>query len=121
MKVLIVDDSALMRGLLRRGLRQAGFDATAVEAKDGADALAKLAAERVDLILCDWNMPNMDGLAFIREVRKSLKTPLVMITTEATEAKMSTAQEAGATGYLTKPFTPETLKSTIGPIMKGVA
>ena len=119
MKVLIVDDSSVMRKIVTRGLRQAGLEPDEVlEAGDGQDALNTLSDNVVDLILCDWNMPNMDGLTFVKELRKGDDTPVVMITTEGGEAKVNEAVSSGANGHIKKPFTPADLKGTLGPFFK---
>lgn len=115
MRVLIVDDSSVMRKIVTRGLRQAGFKIDDVlEAGDGQEALNVLKDNNCDLILSDWNMPNMDGLTFVKELRKSDDTPVVMITTEGGEAKVNEAMENGANGHIKKPFTPDDLRSTLG-------
>lgn len=115
MRVLIVDDSSVMRKIVSRGLRQAGFKIDDIlEANDGQEALGLLSSNNCDLILSDWNMPNMDGLTFVKELRKSDDTPVVMITTEGGEAKVNEAIKSGANGHIKKPFTPEDLKATLG-------
>ncbi|MEO5367254.1 MAG: response regulator [Magnetococcus sp. WYHC-3] len=119
MRVLIVDDSSVMRKIVSRGLRQAGFDiAEILEAGDGLKALEMQKASKCDLILSDWNMPNMDGLTFVKELRKTDATPIVMVTTEGGEAKVQAAMESGANGHIKKPFTPDTLKATLGQFFK---
>lgn len=115
MRVLVVDDSSVMRKIVIRGLRQAGFKIDDIlEADDGVQALAMLNDKNCDLILSDWNMPNMDGLTFVKELRKSDGTPVVMITTEGGEAKVQEAMKCGANGHIKKPFTPDDLKATLG-------
>lgn len=124
MRVLIVDDSSVMRKLVARGLRQAGFSVDdIVEAGNGQEALDKLQVTAdVDLILCDWNMPVMDGLTFVKSVRGSIPEikgiPIIMVTTEGGEAKVNAAVAAGANGHIKKPFTPDVLKKTLGQYMK---
>lgn len=119
MRVLIVDDSSVMRKIISRGLRQAGFEVDdIIEAGDGQEALQMLNSNNCDLILCDWNMPNMDGLTFIKELRKSDDTPVVMITTEGGESKVQEAMQNGANGHIKKPFTPDTLKASLGSYFK---
>jgi two-component system, chemotaxis family, chemotaxis protein CheY len=123
LKVLIVDDSSVMRKIVERALRQAGLDLTEVlEASNGAEALAEVQKGGLDMILSDINMPVMDGL----ELLKSLATiecakgvPVVMITTEGSEARVVEALSAGAKGYLRKPFTPEQVKERITPLLGG--
>ena len=124
MRVLIVDDSSVMRKIITRGLRQANFTVDdIVESGNGAEALEQLRLTRdVDLILCDWNMPIMDGLTFVKSVRASIpeikSIPIVMVTTEGGENKVTAALGAGANGHIKKPFTPETLQQELGPFMK---
>jgi len=116
-RVLIIDDSSVMRKIVERSLRQAGLDLEkVVEAANGAEALAALQDNVVDLILCDINMPVMDGLEFVRQVAtvKSAKgVPIVMITTEGSESRVVAALSAGARGYIRKPFTPDQVKEHV--------
>lgn len=112
MKVLLIDDSSLMRKMVSRALRQAGIDISEVlEAENGEEGLKALAGGSPDVILCDWNMPVMDGLEFVKRAQPS--PPIVMLTTEGTDDKRSEAMRAGAKGYITKPFTPEKLEEAI--------
>jgi len=107
MKILIVDDSLTMRKIIIKNLSSRGFD-NVVEAENGADALNKL--EGVSLILTDWNMPVMDGLTFVKEVRKTDgcdKIPIIMVTTEGAKSEVVEALKAGVTDYIVKPFKPE--------------
>lgn len=118
MHVLIVDDSGVMRKLVARALRQAGIAPDKIlEAGDGVEGLEVLADNSVDLIVSDWNMPNMDGLTFVKELRKTTQTPVVIITTEGGESKVAEAMANGANGHIKKPFTPEMLKEVIGPLV----
>ena len=116
-RVLIIDDSSVMRKIVERSLRQAGLELEkVVEAANGAEALAALQDNVVDLILCDINMPVMDGLEFVRQVAtvKSAKAvPIVMITTEGSESRVVAALSAGARGYIRKPFTPDQVKEHV--------
>lgn len=113
MKILIVDDSAVMRNMIKRALSKGAVDADIMEAEDGQQALEQV-PESPDLILCDWNMPNMDGLEFVRALRaQGNETPVLMITTETHFAKKREATDAGASGFLAKPFTPEDLAARI--------
>jgi two-component system chemotaxis response regulator CheY len=115
-----VDDSAVMRKVFMRGLRQAGLDiGDIIEAGDGVDALAALEkAPGVGLVLCDWNMPNMNGVDFVAAARaKGHRMPIVMITTEAGAERIQQATQAGANGFLTKPFTPEKLAEYLGQLL----
>lgn len=115
--VLIVDDSSVMRKIVERSLRQAGINLAQVrEAGNGVEALAALQAGKVDLILCDINMPVMDGLEFIKQlaaVENGKGTPVIMITTEGSEAHVVQALSAGARGYIRKPFTPDQVKEHV--------
>lgn len=117
--VLIVDDSGVMRKLIARSLRQAGLAVGEVyEGGDGVQGLAELEKHPdVELILSDWNMPNMDGITFLKSLRaKGITTPVVMITTEATDTKVADANANGCNGYIYKPFTPETLEKELKKI-----
>jgi two-component system chemotaxis response regulator CheY len=120
---LIIDDSSVMRKIVERSLRQAGLDLSKVfEAGNGAEALSVLQGDKVDLILCDINMPVMDGLEFVKQlagVENAKGTPVVMITTEGSEAHVVQALSAGARGYIRKPFTPEQVKEQVIPVLGG--
>jgi two-component system chemotaxis response regulator CheY len=122
-RALIIDDSSVMRKIVERSLRQAGIDLTQVfEAGNGAEALAVLKANRVDLILCDINMPVMDGLEFVKQlsgVDNAKGVPVVMITTEGSESHVVQALSCGARGYIRKPFTPEQVKEHVIPVLEG--
>jgi two-component system chemotaxis response regulator CheY len=122
-RALIVDDSSVMRKIVDRSLRQAGIDLSQVlEAGNGAEALAVLKESRVDLILCDINMPVMDGLEFIKHlssVENAKGVPVVMITTEGSESHVVQALACGARGYVRKPFTPDQVKEHVVPILGG--
>jgi two-component system, chemotaxis family, chemotaxis protein CheY len=115
--VLIVDDSAAIRKILKRMLDQAGLTlGKVVEAGDGIEALEKLKEQTVNLILSDINMPNMDGIQFLTEVKSradSKHIPVIMITTEGGEAKVMEAVQLGASGYVRKPFTSEQIKEKL--------
>ena len=121
-KVLIIDDSAVMRKIIQRNIQQSGLIVDSfIEAGDGKEGLEKAANNDVDLILCDWNMPNMTGIEFVKAMRGSgqkASVPIVMVTTEGSDAKMEEAKSSGANGYLTKPFTPEQLKSKLGSFLQ---
>jgi two-component system chemotaxis response regulator CheY len=120
-KALIVDDSSVMRKIVERSLRQAGIELEKVlEASNGAEGLVVLQDNVVDLILCDINMPIMDGMEFVRQVatmEKAKGTPIVMITTEGSEAHVVEALSAGARGYIRKPFTSEQVKEHVIPVL----
>jgi two-component system chemotaxis response regulator CheY len=120
-RALIVDDSSVMRKIVERSLRQAGIDLALVfEAGNGAEALSVLQENKVDLVLCDINMPVMDGLEFVKQlagVEKSKGVPVVMITTEGSEGHVMQALAAGARGYIRKPFTPDQVKEHVIPVL----
>ena len=122
-RALIVDDSSVMRKIVERSLRQAGIELLQViEAGNGAEALAALGEGPVDLILCDINMPVMDGLEFVKKlsgVGNAKGVPVVMITTEGSEAHVVEALSHGARGYIRKPFTPEQVKEHVLPVLGG--
>jgi two-component system, chemotaxis family, chemotaxis protein CheY len=121
LKVLIVDDSSVMRKIIERALRQAGLDLTEVlEASNGAEALTEAQKGPLDIILSDINMPVMDGLEFLKNLTKveaAKGVPVVMITTEGSEARVVEALSAGAKGYLRKPFTPEQVMERVAPLL----
>jgi len=118
---LIVDDSSVMRKIVERSLRQAGLDSLVVfEAGNGADGLELLKKQQVDLILTDINMPSMDGLEFLRQLRAqnlAPGVPVVMITTESSEEHVKQAILSGAQGYIRKPFTAEQVKERVLPLL----
>ena len=120
-RALIVDDSAVMRKIVERSLRQAGLDPLVVlEAGSGMEGLDVLRASRVDLILSDINMPTMNGLEFVRQIKAqhlAEGVPVVMITTESSEEHVRQAIQAGARGYIRKPFTPEQVKERVLPLL----
>jgi len=121
-RVLIVDDSSVMRKIVERSLRQAGLDPLlAYEASNGADALETLKSKPVDLILTDINMPSMDGLEFLRQLRSQALAPgvpVVMITTEASLDRAKEALAAGAQYFIPKPFSIEQIKARVLPLLK---
>jgi two-component system, chemotaxis family, chemotaxis protein CheY len=128
LKILIVEDSAVMRKVIERALRQAGLDLGEVrEASNGAEALVEIQKGSFDIILSDINMPVMDGLEFLKTlptIPAAKGVPVIMITTEgseAREARVVEALSAGAKGYLRKPFTPEQVKERVGPLLAGVS
>ena len=122
-RALIIDDSSVMRKIVERSLRQAGIELTQVfEAGNGAEALGVLKENQVDLILCDINMPVMDGLEFIKQlpgVANAKDVPVVMITTEGSETHVVQALSCGARGYIRKPFTPEQVREQVMPVLGG--
>lgn len=116
--ILAVDDSASMRQMVSFTLKGAGYDV--IEAVDGVDALSKAKQKSVNLVITDVNMPNMDGIALIAELRKlpSYKfTPLLMLTTESSPEKKQAGKAAGATGWIVKPFNPDQLLATIKKVL----
>ena len=121
-RALIVDDSSVMRKIVERSLRQAGVELSEVlEAANGAEGLTVLGEHRVDLILCDINMPVMDGIEFVRSLRSvpnASGIPVVMITTEGSESHVVQALSAGARGYIRKPFTSEQVKEHVLPVLE---
>jgi two-component system, chemotaxis family, chemotaxis protein CheY len=121
--VLIVDDSSVMRKIVERSLRQAGIQIGQVfEAANGLEALAVLNERKVNLVLCDINMPGMDGLEFVKQlpgVENAKGVPVVMITTEGSEGHVVQALSAGARGYIRKPFTADQVKDHIIPVLAG--
>lgn len=115
MKVLIVDDFATMRRILRNILKQIGFT-NIIEADDGKSALKELKKEKIDLVLCDWNMPEMPGIELLNKVRSDdeLKDmPFVMVTAEAQKENIVEAVKAGVSNYVVKPFTAETISEKL--------
>jgi two-component system chemotaxis response regulator CheY len=120
-RALIVDDSSVMRKIIERSLRQAGLDPLVVyEAGSGTEGLEVLKVKQVDLILSDINMPLMDGLEFLRQVRAqdlAPGVPMVMITTESSEEHVKQAILSGAQGYIRKPFTAEQVKERVLPLI----
>ncbi|CDN50334.1 MULTISPECIES: response regulator [Neorhizobium] len=116
--ILTVDDSASIRLTTRVALSNAGYQIT--EAVDGMDGIAKLSASQFDLIVTDLNMPNMDGLTMIRELRKMpahMGVPVIFLTTESDNDIKQEAKAAGATGWLTKPFDPESLVKIVRKVL----
>lgn len=116
--ILIVDDSASMRQMVSFTLKEAGY--AVEEAVDGVDALGKAKTKAFNIVVTDVNMPNMDGISLIRELRTlaSYKfTPLLMLTTESDDSKKQEGKSAGATGWMVKPFNPEQLLATVKKVL----
>jgi two-component system chemotaxis response regulator CheY len=116
--ILIVDDSASVRQVVSIALKGAGYDV--ITGVDGKDALQKLNGQRVHLIISDVNMPNMDGITFVSEVKKlpAYKfTPIIMLTTESQEDKKKQAQAAGAKAWVTKPFQPPQMLAAVAKLI----
>jgi two-component system, chemotaxis family, chemotaxis protein CheY len=116
--VLIVDDSPSVRQVVKITLSNAGY--SVIEAQDGADALSKLTGGKVHLIITDVNMPNMDGISFIKEVKKLAAykfTPIIMLTTEFSPEKKKQGQQAGAKAWVIKPFVPEQMLKVVATLI----
>ena len=121
MKILLVDDSKTMRNIQKSVLTQMGHTQIE-EACDGQDALSKVGAFQPELLLVDWNMPNMDGLSFVKAFRQQDKTtPIIMVTTESERARVVEAIKAGVNNYVVKPFTPDILNQRITETMSKLA
>ncbi|MDF1762837.1 MAG: response regulator [Oleibacter sp.] len=115
--ILVVDDSASLRQVVSISLRGAGYEV--IEACDGKDALTKLKG-KIHLVISDVNMPNMDGITFVKELKKlsSYKfTPVIMLTTESQESKKAEGQAAGAKAWVVKPFQPATMLAAVGKLI----
>ena len=120
-KVLVVDDSRVMRLIVMRTLRQTGLQADVVQAEDGQQGLAAAIEHRPALVLSDWNMPVMDGLSFLRALRVRLPgTPFGFVTSECSPQMRQTATAAGAAFLVTKPFTPESFTDAIAGVLGAV-
>lgn len=121
-RTLIVDDSSVMRKIVERSLRQAGIEPMTVhEAGSGAEGIEILRTTEVDLILSDINMPCMDGLEFVRQIQAqnlAEGVPVVMVTTESSEEHVRQAIQAGARGYIRKPFTTDQVKERVLPLVR---
>jgi two-component system, chemotaxis family, chemotaxis protein CheY len=119
MKILITDDSRVMRQIVTRTLRQAGYDGhDLVEASNGREALEVVAAEKPDVILSDWNMPEMSGLQFLQTLRAhGLSIPFGFVTSEGSEEMRTLASNSGATFLIAKPFTAEVFRDALQPVL----
>lgn len=116
--VMVVDDSASVRQMVNFTIKHAGYDT--VEAIDGQDALTKLKGSAVHMVITDLNMPNLDGIGLIREVRKdpvNRFVPIVMLTTESQDSKKQEGKAAGATGWIVKPFKPDQLIAVVRKVL----
>ncbi len=116
--ILIVDDSASLRQVVSIALKSAGYDV--VEACDGKDALTKLDGRKIHLIISDVNMPNMDGLSFVKAAKQMPTykfTPVIMLTTEAGDAKKQEGQAAGAKAWMVKPFQPPQMLAAVAKLV----
>lgn len=122
-KFLVVDDFSTMRRIIRNLLKELGFP-NIDEAEDGVVALQKLHGSDFDFVISDWNMPNMDGLALLRNIRSDealKKIPVLMVTAEAQKESIVAAAQAGASGYVVKPFTAATLDEKLNKIFQNMA
>lgn len=122
-KVLVVDDFATMRKIIRNVLKQIGFE-DIVEAEDGTAALQILKREKVGLVVTDWNMPNLSGLELLRSIRQTpqcARLPVLMVTAEGLKEHVLEAVKAGVSNYVVKPFTAEVLQEKIEAIFKKLA
>ena len=116
MRILLVDDSSVMRKMVAKHLDAAVPGVEIEEAGDGEEALAKVSSDTFTLVITDWNMPKMDGLEFVKAMKATPQgqaTPVMFLSTESTPDKLKEAEEAGAIGYLAKPFTPEKLQAKL--------
>ena len=117
-KILIVDDSATVRLILSTTLRGTGYEV--IEASDGREALHYLEGEKINMLITDLNMPHLDGIDLIRQVRQTSGfrfMPIIMLTTEADEAKKQEGKSAGVSGWVAKPFKPEQLMAVVNLVM----
>jgi len=120
-KILAVDDSPTMRRIIINTLKRAGYT-DVIEANDGKDALAKMKVEKPNLVITDWNMPEMDGLTFVTTLRgmdEFKQLPVLMVTTRSVKEDIMEAMKAGVNNYIVKPFTPDTLKAKIDQTLAG--
>jgi two-component system chemotaxis response regulator CheY len=116
--VLVVDDSASIRQVVGISLKGAGYDV--IEAADGKDALGKLSGQKIHLVISDVNMPNMDGITFLKELKKlpAYKfTPVIMLTTESQESRKQEGQAAGARAWVIKPFQPAQMMAAVAKLI----
>lgn len=116
--IMIIDDSTSLRQVVSIALGEAGYDV--LEACDGQDAISKLKGQKVHLMICDVNMPNMDGITFLKTVRTLPEykfTPIIMLTTEAGEDKKKEGQAAGARAWVVKPFKPDQLLGAVAKLV----
>lgn len=121
-KFLVVDDFSTMRRIVRNLLKELGF-ANVQEAEDGVDALNRLRSEPFDFVVSDWNMPNMTGLELLKQIRADAKLkhlPVLMVTAEAKKENIIEAAQAGASGYVVKPFTAATLDEKLKKVFQNM-
>jgi two-component system chemotaxis response regulator CheY len=120
LKILVVDDFATMRKVIRNLLKQVGYE-DIVEAEDGVAAMRILKSQKVDMVISDWNMPNMTGLELLKAVRADAdltKIPFLMVTAEALQDNVVEAVKSGVSNYIVKPFTAEVLNEKIAKILE---
>ncbi len=120
MKILLVDDSSTMRRIQKNTLTKLGYE-DVDEAEDGAQAIQKVAMTAYDLVLMDWNMPNMTGIEALKKIKENPDTksvPVIMVTSESEKTRIIEAIQAGAANYVVKPFQPETLQEKISAVVK---
>lgn len=116
--IITVDDSSSIRQMVSFTLKDAGYDV--IEAVDGRDALSKISGNAVHMVITDLNMPNLDGIGLIRELRANPSykfTPIVMLTTESQDSKKQEGKAAGATGWIVKPFKPDQLLAVVKKVL----
>lgn len=116
--IMIVDDSASLRQVVSMALKGGGFEV--IEACDGKDALTKLGGQRIHLVISDVNMPNMDGITFVSEMKKNPAykfVPVIMLTTEGSDAKKKAGQDAGAKAWIVKPFQPQQMLAAVSKLL----
>ena len=116
--IMVVDDSASLRQVVSIALKSGGYDV--IEAADGKDALSKMTGQKIHLIISDVNMPNMDGISFLKEVKNHPAykfTPVIMLTTEAGEGKKLEGQAAGAKAWVVKPFKPDVILNAVSKLI----
>jgi len=122
-KILVVDDFPTMRRIVRNLLKELGFE-NVDEAEDGQMALDKLNSGAFELVVSDWNMPNLDGLSMLKHIRANpalARLPVLMVTAEAKKENIIAAAQAGASGYVVKPFTAATLEEKLNKIFEKMA
>ena len=123
MKILVVDDFPTMRRIVRNLLKELGYS-NVDEAEDGMAGLARLRSGKYDFVISDWNMPNLDGLAMLKEIRADANLahlPVLMVTAESKKENIIAAAQAGASGYVVKPFTAATLDEKLQKILEKMA
>lgn len=123
-QALVIDDSGIMRKMVMRALSQTGLaDFEFTEAEDGVEGLEKFNPKTTDIVFVDWNMPNMNGLDLVRELRmlnKKRYLPIVMVTTEKVIGKVEEALDEGVDCFISKPFTPEAFEERLGPMIQKI-